>query len=307
MMPYLWKRNSKKAILGIILSSLAYMAYRSKTTRFEPLRIGMTGSLTLLASEMTFYFIDTINMRSKVLNTNKNCFEMFRDIIKYEGVFGLTKGIQASFYGAIIYGFTYFYLYKQLKEKYKKYIGDPNAAMFMLTSCVTQMMALCVFYPFDMIKVRLQTSNHLFKYKGLKDAFLRIYYQHNSLKGLYTGFPMYLCTYVCSFTLSLTLYELMIAKLKKSGEFERNEYKCVISSSALSGLISALFTNPLEVLTVRKQTDPKTQLMKVVKKEKYKLLTKGLAARGCFNSLQAMTFFTAANFFGNIYNVELTE
>lgn len=44
---------------------------------------------------------------------------MFKEIVKYEGVGGLTKGIQASFYGAIIYGFTYFYIYKQFKEYYK--------------------------------------------------------------------------------------------------------------------------------------------------------------------------------------------
>lgn len=206
-------------------SVLVYLAYRSKKTRFEPLRIGMTGSLTLLSSEMTFYFIDTINMRSKVLNTNKNCISMFRDIVKYEGILSLTKGIQASFYGAIIYGFTYFYLYKQLKEKYKKYIGDCSAKMFMLTSCATQMIALCVFYPFDMIKVRLQTSNHIFKYKGLNNAFKRIYYQHNSIKGFYCGLRMYMCTYVSNFTLQLTIYELLTAELKKKGVYEQNEYR----------------------------------------------------------------------------------
>lgn len=101
---------------------------------FEPLRIGITGSLTLLSSEMTFYFIDTINMRSKVLNSNKNCISMFRHIVSNEGVSGLTKGIQASFYGAIIYGFTYFYLYKLFKETYKKHIGESSAFMFLLAS-----------------------------------------------------------------------------------------------------------------------------------------------------------------------------
>ena len=225
LMPYIWKRNSKKAVLFVFCSSLLYAAYRSKTTDFEPLRIGMTGSLTLLSAEMTFYFIDTINMRSKVLNTNKNFLSMFRDIVKYEGVRGFTKGIQASFYGSIIYGFTYFYLYKQFKEKYKKYIGDCSAKMFMISSCLTQMLALWVFYPFDMIKVRLQTSNDIFKYKGLKDAFKRIWHQHSSPKGLYAGFPVYMCTYISNFTLQLTVYELMTAELKRCGEFERNEYK----------------------------------------------------------------------------------
>jgi len=179
--------------------------------------------------------------------------------------------------------------------------------MFMISSCLTQMFALWVFYPFDMIKVRLQTSNDIYKYKGLKDAFRRIWFQHNSPKGLYTGFPVYMCTYISNFTLQLTLYELLTAELKKSGEFQKNEYRCVFMCSAISGLVAAMFTNPLEVLAVRKQTNPGANVFKIIRKEKIKLLTKGLAARGLFNSLQAMTFFTAANFFGKFYNVELTE
>jgi hypothetical protein len=58
---------------------------------------------------------------------------------------------------------------------------------------------------------------------------------------------------------------------------------------------------------VRKQTNPKVNLLEVIKHERLNMFTKGLAARGCFNSLQAMTFFSAANIFGKFYNVELTE
>jgi hypothetical protein len=86
-------------------------------------------------------------------------------------------------------------------------------------------LALTVFYPFDMIKVRLQTSNHLFKYKGLKDAFTRIFYQDSTPFGLYIGLPMYMVTYISNFTLQLTLYEVLTARYKKSGEFEKNEYR----------------------------------------------------------------------------------
>ena len=71
-------------------------------------------------------------MRSKVLDSNKHFLAMFKEIVKYEGIHGLTKGIQASFYGAIIYGFTYFYFYKKFKEIYKKRLGHTSAMMFMI-------------------------------------------------------------------------------------------------------------------------------------------------------------------------------
>lgn len=193
------------------------------------------------------------------------------------------------------------------KNIINKYIGNVSAGMFMISSCLTQMIALWVFYPYDMIKVRLQTSNHIYRYKGLKDAYVRIYHQHSSPKGLYIGLPMYMCTYVSNFTLQLTIYELFTAELKKRGQYQTNEYRWVLFASAISGLVASIFTNPLEVLAVRKQTNPKTDIVKELAKERTKLFTKGLAARGWFNSLQAITFFTAANFFGKFYNVELTE
>ena len=37
---------------------------------------------------------------------------------------------------------------------------------FMLASMITQIISLGAFYPFDVIKVRMQTSNHIYKYKN---------------------------------------------------------------------------------------------------------------------------------------------
>lgn len=162
---------------------------------------------------------------------------MFKEILKYEGPGGLVRGIEAAFYGAIIYGFTYFYFYKKFKEHYKTYIGESSAKMFMICSFMTQSFALIIFYPFDMIKVRLQTSNHIFKYKGLKDAFTRIYYQNGNPSGWFIGLPVYMLTYISNFTLQLTIYEILTARYKRNGDFKRNEYACVFKASSMSGYV----------------------------------------------------------------------
>lgn len=80
--------------------------------------MGAAGSLTVLIGEGSFYFIDAVNTRSKVLQSHENIpfRTMFRDIVKTEGIStGLYKGYSASFYGSIMYGGIYFSIYKGLK------------------------------------------------------------------------------------------------------------------------------------------------------------------------------------------------
>ena len=89
-----------------------YMAHKSDN---EVLRIGAAGSITTLIGESSFYFIDAINARSKVLSRNISFAEMLRDVLKTEGIRGLYKGYSASYYSSIMYGYLYFYIYKGFK------------------------------------------------------------------------------------------------------------------------------------------------------------------------------------------------
>lgn len=72
---------------------------------------------------------------------------------------------------------------------------------------------------------------------------------------MYSGINYYLLAYVTSITVSLTCHEMFLQYFKRKGKFEENEYSCVTISSILSAIISASSSNPLEVITVRKQID----------------------------------------------------
>jgi hypothetical protein len=51
-------------------------------------------------------------MRAKFIKgKNKNSLHLAREILKVDGIHGLTKGIGAAFVGTSIYGFTYFTSY----------------------------------------------------------------------------------------------------------------------------------------------------------------------------------------------------
>ena len=50
-------------------STYLYLLNESKKSDIEVLRIGAAGSLTVLLGESSFYFIDAINTRSKIIST----------------------------------------------------------------------------------------------------------------------------------------------------------------------------------------------------------------------------------------------
>lgn len=50
------------------------------------IRVGAAGSLTMLLSESSFYWVDNINARTKMLNENKSLHSMLRQVYTLEGV-----------------------------------------------------------------------------------------------------------------------------------------------------------------------------------------------------------------------------
>lgn len=67
--------------------------------------------------------VDTINMRSKVINGPK--LYVF-NLLKEEGWYCLVRGIQPVFYGYFISSFIYFYVYANSKFSIlEKFYDDP--------------------------------------------------------------------------------------------------------------------------------------------------------------------------------------
>ena len=87
------------------------------------MRVGAAGSLTVLVSESSFYWLDAINAKSKMLRHNLGLFEMAPKVLYEEGAYGFFKGYSSTYYSTMYSGFVYFYVYKALKnimnEKYK--------------------------------------------------------------------------------------------------------------------------------------------------------------------------------------------
>lgn len=75
----------------------------------------------------------------------------------------------------------------------------------------------------------------------------------------------------------------------------------------MAGVVAAAATNALEAITVAKQTNPKTNIMELIRTERFDLLKKGLLPRIYYNGAQSLVFFSLVLAIGKAYNVELND
>ncbi len=149
--------------MAAFTSTYLFSLYKARHSDNEVLRIGAAGSITILISETSFYFIDAVNARSKILEKNVKFTEMIKTIVKNEGVSSLYKGYSSAFYSSILYGYLYFYIYKGLKVFLKDHFHPESTSTFALiyasASTIAEIFALFIYYPFELVKVRLLTKN----------------------------------------------------------------------------------------------------------------------------------------------------
>ena len=96
-----------------------YLCKKSLNFTNDGLKLGIAGSLANMLCECSFHFVDTLNIRIKV-DENKNkwsksTIQNIKSIYKADGISGFGKGISACFYGSLLWGVTYFILYKNIK------------------------------------------------------------------------------------------------------------------------------------------------------------------------------------------------
>lgn len=121
---------------------------------------------------------------------------------------GLYKGWSACYYSSIMYGYIYFSLYKGVKFRLKetdlfKAHNDSTSAkalVYATSSTIAEIFALCVYYPFELVKIRLLTKNDHFGYTSVTNAFWKIY-KNDGVRGLYRGVFTFFLAFMGQYTL----------------------------------------------------------------------------------------------------------
>ena len=203
----LFKFRNRIIIGSIFTSSYLGLCYQAQNgMKNDILRMAVAGSLANSMVETSFHFLDTVNVRTKLSSHNRSMLSTFKHIYSKEGIHGFVKGFSACYYGSIICGFVYFGLYKVLKKSISDFLGpDYNIAWSLaFASGLSEFLTLLIYYPYDLIKCRLQTKNHIFKYKNLVHAYRKEIFGRDkksfNVLPLYSGsFPFLVtyCTMVC--------------------------------------------------------------------------------------------------------------
>ena len=109
--------------------------------------------------------------------------------------------------------------------------------------------------------------------------------------------------------LQFTIYEKFIKAMKKiydKEQFMRRETPISLTGGLIAGCVASALTNPLECITVNKQTTEGFSIKKFIKREGlYNICMKGIGPRVAYNGLQSVVFFQLILQIGKHFNVDL--
>ena len=134
--------------------------------------------------------------------------------------------------------------------------------LFASAGFVAEAFTICLKYPFDLVKCRLQSVNYIFKYQSIPHAFKKEF-KTNGISALYDGACPFLLTYTTFMALQFSIYERF--KIYEKNKLSKDEYHnretiICMKAGALAGGIAAALTNPLEAITVAMQTNAKNSI-----------------------------------------------
>lgn len=308
-----------KHFAGYGLFALAFygIASYSKDSKNEIIRIGFAGSIAQFITEILFHPIDVINTRTKAEiahKDNMNSSKMIRKIATKEGIYGFWRGASSTYYGALIGGMIYFSTYKYLKNHLKQYEdkecgGRLHTMAYLTSSLLGETLFLFFYYPYDLIRTRMQIRSPGFEYKGPLDGCKIIMEgRWRNIRKLYVGatpsFVLNVSNQTILFTVLESMREYFIKKNHLNSVNEMSLYAYLWCSMS-AGVISGAATNILEVVTIHKQVNPKIKLFSFVKEQGLKSFTQGLLARVIINVLHSVTLFFVVDEVSKIFNVEL--
>jgi hypothetical protein len=268
-----------------------YYIHKNKSGLTETTRLVAAGIATHIVVDVLTYFGDKINTKVKVESFYKkknvlrdvnyffekkfSHFKQFKrkrnlgqkSLAHYLGDFHF-RGIQAAMTFVIINSVFFYGLYKNLKYYLKDKFNITGFANFFLSAGIAQFVAMVFAFPLENIKTRMQASN--FHY----DSFFKYYKKlikgkpwgvvYSNFKNEYSGFVSHLVLYVIFEAVTFSIYETIVKQSRGEQNHDHTDhdidFKVVVFASIVSGLISAVVTNPIDVYQINKQVNPKFSL-----------------------------------------------
>jgi hypothetical protein len=304
-------RIAKYILTAALGGSAFYYSLRIKDTNFRMAVAGLLGQVTV---DFLFHPIDLINTRTKYFYMdNVKTYTIAKRILYTTGPRGFFRGASVTILGSSVSGFVYFYFYKRIKEYMKKILEKDENLFFIaytVSSFVSEVIVYVFYYPFDLIKTRIQTGQY--EYKNFSDAINQICDKRDivgSFKKLYTGFIPSLT--LCTTSTTLTFFTFEISRdhfahkrnIKSEDVSGMDYFKCCL----ITGIVTAFSLNFLEVYTIQKIVHGKNFTFKMFIKPKHfiQATTSGILARSSYGICCTIFWLEILKMYGKIYDVTL--
>lgn len=136
--------------------------------------------------------------------------------------------------------------------------SDPSTLNTFISSLVSTVWAVTVCSPFDVLKTRYQVQHdkkvNSNMYSNVFRSFNKIV-KNEGIKGLFRGYKATLMTTPIFHSIYFPVYENLRVKLSNELHAQKSDFKVVWISSALTGVLCNVITNPLWLVRVRMQSE----------------------------------------------------
>jgi len=240
----------------------------------------LSGIFSATTGKFILHPIDTIKAKLQVLpgatsrlkSSNSVIIDLWKKIIKNEGVKGLYKGFPISVLGSAPAGMIYFTSYEFAKKNALQYETFQRNAflVYLFSGMFAELISCILFVPVDVIKERRQVQSTLntFKYSGDFDAIRQIL-KTEGVRGLYRAYGATVMSFGPFSALYFLVYENLkgfvvkndpatyMKKVNRDEGMGEKELQIGVLSSMLcsmgAGACASLLTNPLDIAKLRLQ------------------------------------------------------
>lgn len=276
----------------------------------NPTQFMAAGSAAGIAEHIAMFPVDTIKTRMQALaapgsGVSGTVSRAMSSIIRKEGFLGLYSGVGAVAVGAGPSHGIYFVVYEYMKSFLGATDDEHRPLETSAAAAAATVVADAFMTPLDVVKQRLQLANS--PYNGVMDC-ISTTLRKEGVKAFFKSYNTTVIMNVPFVSIHFASYESCKKLLRKSPEDEGLVTQ--ITAGGIAGGAAALFTNPLDVVKTRLQTDSRAKytttsswqvLRNIVREEGSGALMHGIRPRVLFHipaaAISWMTYESCKKFF----------
>lgn len=216
---------------------------------------GYLGGMAGLLMDSLLHPMDTVRTRIKTnVRESVALITQIRRMYRNEGAFSYVRGYTCTLAGSFFANGSYFYMYEKLKKTFERSGTLSNTTGPFVAAFMGGLFSNSIYLPFIMIRTRMQLNSIHYDYSHFFDGLMKVL-KNEGFKKLYLGGPAFFTQSALETSLTFGFYEMFSRAFEPlfPSTTELNLPLSIVSSASAASL-TAVITNPLDVVVARMQT-----------------------------------------------------